>query len=536
METPAAKESTQHVVDAPARPSPSADIHSEESSKLPASPSATHSHLQEVSIEPSHVVEVPPQPPSPPLAPQQKSPLIDMSTAQSPCSTLASVEKPSMNVEVAPIRSDSDDAPDISPHKHIVRNLVGCDHAVVETQDDLPSVSDATSICDALRIVVMTRLRCDRQTREERVNPVLMANLAIAEPPSVTKTPPVAELVSELSEGENIQASKDKFEAAKPSLLQRFAERKAALEEKNAQLREEYIELHGRWLEHCNRLDNSSRIDMQEETVAPSGRTTRRSTAMLGDTVRTDLEMEQLMAILGSEDHTDPNIISQRNLAIIPDMISVTHGHVEYLFDDTNNQVDDPSTFYAPNTGLHDWTAEEKEIFLKRFAAHPKQFGLIAEGLPNKTAAQCVDYYYLHKKTIIDFRKVMAKYAPGKRRGRKTDKYRGGGLLADIRQHDDEVLRHGNSSVSNGPTTRRRRTIISNSDPKKSTSSRLNASSLDHTPMSTPTPDPEPYVPQRGRRANTTRRIVPHDDGEEDGTASGFFLLLCLLTYTSCIL
>lgn len=50
---------------------------------------------------------------------------------------------------------------------------------------------------------------------------------------------------------------------------------------------------------------------------------------------------------------------------------------------------------------LHiEWTDEEKAIFTRSFVDNPKKFSVIAENLPNKTTAQCVQYYYLSKKKI----------------------------------------------------------------------------------------------------------------------------------------
>jgi hypothetical protein len=138
--------------------------------------------------------------------------------------------------------------------------------------------------------------------------------------------------------------------------------------------------------------------------------------------------------------------------------LSVVRGDVDYVFDDTNHLVHDPATFYGPDTGTHDWTDEEKQIFLDKFAESPKQFSFIAESLPNKTVSQCVDYYYLHKKSLIDFRKAVLQMAPNKRkRGARRGKQKGNGLLADIRQHDDEMHRDSGPSAMNGPITRRKR-------------------------------------------------------------------------------
>lgn len=433
----------------------------------------------------------------------------------------------------SPARSVQLDA-DITPRQHVgddgtrkvslSAKVLEISDATTDDEDNLPNMSDARSIADALRIVVMTRLRCDRQTREERINPVLMANHSIAQPYQPQPSTSSEELVREVTQGERLDSRMKAFATTKKSLTTQFAIHQEDLSEKTERLREEYLVLHERWQAHCARLDNQSNKKSTKEAPTPveevvvpatSGRSTRRTAAMLGDAVRSDLEMEQIIASLGVEELTDPNHLALRNLATIPDMISVSHGQVDYLFDDTNNLVDNPEIFYDSSAGTDTWTDEEKEIFLEQFAANPKQFGIIASFLPAKTAAQCVAFYYLHKKKHVDFRKVVSLYAPGKRRrgGRRTDKQKGNALMADIRQHDDEV-----SLSHSGPTTRRKRAILPTTT--KPISSRLSASQIDLTPTSTPTPDPEPEVRRRGRRPNATARIINTLVDDENGVVS----------------
>ncbi|GLB42326.1 putative SANT SWI3, ADA2, N-CoR and TFIIIB'' DNA-binding domains containing protein [Lyophyllum shimeji] len=388
--------------------------------------------------------------------------------------------------------------------------------------ENIPAAANSTR--EALRIVVMTRLLCDRQTREERVNPVLLSNLALAaqvhqQRPSATP----GEIIKEVVEGPRHEKMMENFARIKPCLVERFKERQTLLSEKVQRLRQEYLSLHERWVAHCAALDaQAAAAAPAPELLQHTGRTTRRSMANLGDAVRSDLEMEQIIASLGNDDATDPNHLSLRNLANIPDMISVTNGKIDYFFDDTNHLVEDPAEYYGPHTGIHDWTDQEKEIFLDKFAAYPKQFGMIAEHLPNKTAAQCVDYYYLHKKKLIDFRKVISQYAPNKRKRRGTGKKKGNGLLADIRQHDAEVHGELGSSKTAGRPARGRKTMPppEPKEPKKSAAARRR-NQLDFTPSAgSATPTPEPESRRRGRRstaAPSSRTVsVSLDDGEEE--------------------
>lgn len=394
-------------------------------------------------------------------------------------------------------------------------------NATKNEEGSVPSMSNAKSIAEALRIVVMTRLQCDRQTREERVNPVLRANHALISPELPRLSTTATEVVEEVTTGQRRDDMMRQFAKTKLDLLGRFKQADRSLSQKADRLREEYLALHERWQTHCAKLDSKSNKKTPKETPAPtddvaitagSGRSTRRTAAMLGDAVRSDLEMEQIIASLGVEELTDPNHLALRNLAKIPDMISVSQGEVKYLFDDTNNLVNDPNRFYDTSLDADAWTDAEKEIFMEQFAANPKQFGIIASFLPSKTASQCVTFYYLNKKKIIDFRKVISLYAPGKRRrgGRRTDKQKGNALMADIRKHDDEV-----SLSHSGPTTRRKRVQPALSG---GTSSRMIASRFEVTPTTTPTPDPEPEVKKRGRKPNRIASVVAEEN--DDGTVS----------------
>ena len=367
--------------------------------------------------------------------------------------------------------------------------------------DEIPPLSDAKSKADALRIVVMTRLLCDHQSREERIDPVLMANLSIASPPEVHPTSNPGMLLIKMNTGQPLVNRMSSFASTRPSIVMYLEQRQALVSNKVARLREEYLSLHENWVAHCTALNEQQKTLASEHEMQHGGRTTRRSTAIT-DAVRSDFEMEQIIASLGNDDATDPNHLSMRNLAKVPDMISVVNGKVDYLFDDTADRVENPSEYFASDTGIGEWTEAEKKIYLDKFAAHPKQFGVIAEALPNKTAGQCVDYYYLHKKRLINFRQVVSQFAPNKRKRRGMGKRKGNGLLADIAMHDAEVHRDsGSTSASTSAVSRVSRARRGYAQVKPPTV--RNYVHFEATPTSTPTPEPETR-PRRRRMLNST--------------------------------
>ncbi|KAI5116253.1 hypothetical protein M0805_009537 [Coniferiporia weirii] len=299
--------------------------------------------------------------------------------------------------------------------------------------------ADEKDITDTLRKAIMVRRCLSSQTREQRINPILIDNLAKADEPVNRLSTLPETLIEEVLERVFSQSKEEHHMIARSVLAANFAGQREALAEKTQKLRNEYMMLHERWVAHCAQLDSLFKANDMQETAALTGRTTRRSAATLGDAVRSDLEMEQIIASLGNEDLTDPNHLAVRNIATIPDMISVERGHVENLFDDTNGLVDDPATFYDPRSGFYDWTPEEEAIFYEKYAEFPKQFGIISTFLPHKSSAQCVLYYYIHKKKLVDFRNA-ANSGNGKRRKgvRKSGKQKGNALLADVQQADSK--------------------------------------------------------------------------------------------------
>ena len=381
------------------------------------------------------------------------------------------------------------------------------------------NAKEAESLTEAVHMVVGARQQLDVQTREERVNPILMSNAAIALPLPDVPTPSADTLVQEVLADQRVENTIHAFGShVRNSLVANMGSRQETVDEKIVQLRREYLALHKEWVIRCAELDNSHRVDPTAgEVSAVPTRTTRRSAAVLGDAVRSDLEMEQIIASLGNDELYDPAHLALRNLAVIPDMISVSRGRVDAVFDDTNNAVDDPQSFFDPSPGLAEWTDDEVEIYKQRFAKYPKQFGHIAVGLTHKTQAQCVQFYYLHKKALIDFREAITTYGQSKRRrgGRRTDKKKGG-LLADIRQHDAEVSK-GQDSVKRRPgAVGRRRRESARAVPRRSSTA---VQQEEQTPVTTPTPEPEPEPVRPKRRRNP--RPAPEPEPASVGIGAG---------------
>lgn len=355
-------------------------------------------------------------------------------------------ESPEPDVEVdKPVESTENEAdklsissPPLKPHFPLLRPETGLTEDGLRLLPPRPK-AEQKEIYEMLSKAIMVRREWERQTREQRVNPILVDNLMRNEETEAkpsTSTP--EDVMKDVRERLLSPPKEEQLLSIRSALASKFAIQQESLAEKQERLRREYFELNEMWLRHCAHLDTLYKTNEINDSMTQGGRVTRRSSQALGDVIRSDLEMEQILASLGNEDMTDPNHLAVRNVATIPDMISVEKGRVDYVFDDTNGKVDDPATFYDPRSGFHDWTPEEEKIFYNKYADHPKQFGIIASFLEHKTSVQCVLYYYIHKKRLIDFRNA-ANMTTTKRRGkgmRRHGKQKGNALLADVQQAD----------------------------------------------------------------------------------------------------
>ncbi|CAK5274797.1 unnamed protein product [Mycena citricolor] len=361
-----------------------------------------------------------------------------------------------------------------------------------------PRIMSGSSVSEALRLTIRMRQEAGASGLEH-TNTVLMENLSLIEPTKVSDTDKQQELIVYDVQSGRVNDSCLKPRSGQRGWLESKLEQSARhLNERVERMKVEYQELHDAWrrrhaeyasapsLVPVNQSSANASIAPASNDVPATGRTTRRSAATLGDSVRSDLEMEQIIASLGYDEQMDANLISTRNLAEIPDMLSVSSSGLRYLYDDTNHLVTHPHEYYAVKTGITDWTDAEKSLFLDKYALYPKQFGLIATFMENKSARQCVDYYYLHKKSLIDFRRVVVRGGGKKRNGGRKGK--SNGLMTDIQQHDAQIAAEERADVASS-----RSTTAAPSDRRKPPARRGTA-----TPAVVATPEPE-VKRRRGR-------------------------------------
>ncbi|KAF9899520.1 hypothetical protein EC991_008779 [Linnemannia zychae] len=253
----------------------------------------------------------------------------------------------------------------------------------------------------------------------------------------------------------------DNHERLRTAMLRNMSAKATALDEKELQLKRDYKQYWEIWEKKVQKLDKLKEKQLQTPAAANAreedqvlGENTlftprNRRGAHNGDAVRSEAELMEIIQSLENADMRNPDVRASRTAATVPPMIldSTIRDKIRYL--DRNHLVTDPATYYRLGPVTDPWTEEERQIFIKRYLIYPKQFGKIAAGIEEKTASQCVLFYYREKKKI-GFKELLSnrgrkrKPAAGKRKekaaqpsspsGQPGKKHKGSALIEDIGQ------------------------------------------------------------------------------------------------------
>lgn len=115
----------------------------------------------------------------------------------------------------------------------------------------------------------------------------------------------------------------------------------------------------------------------------------------VGQRIRSDAELEEIMDGLQEQELEDKKM---RSYAVVPPIL-LDSRHKRYNYVNRNGVIEDPMSEYKDRQMLNIWTEQEKEIFREKYLLHPKNFGQISSFLDRKSSPECVQYYYLSKKS-----------------------------------------------------------------------------------------------------------------------------------------
>lgn len=97
-----------------------------------------------------------------------------------------------------------------------------------------------------------------------------------------------------------------------------------------------------------------------------------------------------------------------RSMAVVPPIL-LAPSQRRLAFHNNNGHIEDYVSEYKERQLLNVWTPSEKEIFREKYLQHPKNFGLVASYLDRKTVSDCVQYYYLSKKSE-NYKQLLRKF------------------------------------------------------------------------------------------------------------------------------
>nr|XP_043631183.1 uncharacterized protein LOC122602650 [Erigeron canadensis] len=112
---------------------------------------------------------------------------------------------------------------------------------------------------------------------------------------------------------------------------------------------------------------------------------------------------------------TDLPVRTCRKEQKMPSLILDRSERMSSRFISDNGLVDNPVDVEKEKSIVNPWTVEDKEIFLERYSQFGKNFRKIASFLPNKTVADCVEFYYKnHKSDYFQKAKRNSEFTKGK--------------------------------------------------------------------------------------------------------------------------
>merc|ERR1712179_540179 len=131
--------------------------------------------------------------------------------------------------------------------------------------------------------------------------------------------------------------------------------------------------------------------------------------------VKSDADFEDVIERLQEQEMEDKKMHSY---AVIPPLL-LPPDERRRKFTNNNGLILDPLREYNERKFVNTWTDSEKEIFKEKYLLHPKNFGQIAQCLERKTVSECVQYYYLSKKTE-NYKQLLRKSTKGRRGARNV--------------------------------------------------------------------------------------------------------------------
>eukprot|EP00092_Neocalanus_flemingeri_P085463 GFUD01107555.1.p1 GENE.GFUD01107555.1~~GFUD01107555.1.p1 ORF type:complete len:1977 (-),score=508.72 GFUD01107555.1:283-6213(-) len=218
-------------------------------------------------------------------------------------------------------------------------------------------------------------------------------------------------LYNQPSDTEVYSTNKKNYTVFKKKLVEYFKKSQSEREARDRYLTVTYCKLTSQWTKKVDRVENSRKRKEREgrsremyEKIFPELRKQREDKerdARLGTrgVVKSDADFEDVIERLQEQEvRLKMEDKKMHSYAVIPPLL-LPPDERRRKFTNTNGLIQDPMLIYNERKYVNMWTDQERETFKEKYLQHPKNFGLIAQYLERKTVSDCVQYYYLSKKT-----------------------------------------------------------------------------------------------------------------------------------------
>ena len=190
-----------------------------------------------------------------------------------------------------------------------------------------------------------------------------------------------------------------KHETFKTRLHAHLHQRRQDIAQKEQQLRDQYLEMADAWQAKIIRYEEQLRRRMAKQQYKNATRSKKSGgdefSGAYGSAYDTDLALHPY------EYNPEDDFRYLKTLVQPTPMMLDEKQRLGVRYVNTNARLDDSThAIRQRNHTENPWTQEERAVFLQKYMEFPKEFGRIAEWLPNKSSGDCVLYYYLNKKAL----------------------------------------------------------------------------------------------------------------------------------------
>jgi len=120
------------------------------------------------------------------------------------------------------------------------------------------------------------------------------------------------------------------------------------------------------------------------------------------------------------DNETEVDYEKMKKSSIIPPIMYDSWQRKHQYFNQNDLIKGDAGIFYKERSKMLYWSPEEKQIFIDKFTQSPKNFGYISSFLENKTTEQCVQFYYMTKKSE-NYKNLLRKQSQANKRKAKQN-------------------------------------------------------------------------------------------------------------------